>query len=189
MGPEQFFRRESDDGTAKASSKRLQDFTLLSSSLSNPGSRLLLGSDLIFPRGSQGWGEVYYELPPGAPVNLKVEVKGGEVYLNWEEPVETGGGIDGYVIYRKEKGGEWKEIGRVNGTEFVDREVKEGKEYYYRVCGVNSGGEGEKAEVKVKIEGGGGINWLLIIVVIVVGIGAGIGAWIFLKKRKEEINS
>ena len=144
---------------------------------------------LFSPGVHSGGGRCITNFPPGAPVNLKVEVKGGEVYLNWEEPLETGGGIDGYVIYRKEKGGEWKEIGRVNGTEFVDREVKEGKEYYYRVCGVNSGGEGERAEVKVKIEGGEGINWLLIIVVIVAGVGAGVGAWMFLKKRKEEINS
>jgi len=41
----------------------------------------------------------------------------------------------------------------------------------------------------VKIEGGEGINWLLIIVLIVAGVGAGVGAWMFLKKKGEEINS
>lgn len=127
--------------------------------------------------------EVYYELPPGAPLNLEVEVVGGDVRLHWEEPLSTGGGIDGYVIYRKEGGGEWKEIGRVNSTEYVDKEVKGGRVYYYRVAGVNSGGVGEGAEVKVEIEGGGGGSWVLIASIIGVIIACGVISFIYWRRR------
>jgi fibronectin type 3 domain-containing protein len=86
---------------------------------------------------------------PTQPENLKATAGDSYVYLNWDAPSDDGGSpIIGYRIYRgKELGGEvlLKEVGDV--YIFTDKNVENGRTYYYYVCTVNSVDIGEKSEV------------------------------------------
>jgi fibronectin type 3 domain-containing protein len=86
---------------------------------------------------------------PTQPENLKATAGDSYVYLNWDAPSDDGGSpITGYRIYRgKELGGEvlLKEVGDV--YIFTDKNVENGRTYYYYVCAVNSVDIGEKSEV------------------------------------------
>ncbi|MBQ4530018.1 MAG: N-acetylmuramoyl-L-alanine amidase [Lachnospiraceae bacterium] len=56
-------------------------------------------------------------------------------------------GAESYKIYRStEKDGSYKSIGTTKKTVYTDKKAKTGVEYYYKVCGVVKGYEGEFSE-------------------------------------------
>lgn len=84
---------------------------------------------------------------PRAPVGLKVSSKGTTVHLNWSPPTDNGGfAITGYKIYGGTSKDQLRFIGTTNGTEYIDKDVKAGKMYYYKVSAVNKKGEGKPTE-------------------------------------------
>ena len=43
-------------------------------------------------------------------------------------------GASGYIVYRKAKGGKWKQIGKTSKLYYVDKKAKSGTSYSYAVC-------------------------------------------------------
>ncbi|MFP4017560.1 MAG: fibronectin type III domain-containing protein, partial [Halanaerobiales bacterium] len=70
----------------------------------------------------------------------------------------------GFVIEKLNETGEWEEIFTTvyDVTEFIDKGLKPGTEYQYRIKAVNSAGESDYAECQVITEGIAGISWEVI---------------------------
>ncbi len=84
---------------------------------------------------------------PTVPMFLSVEGGIGEIQLSWEAPVDMGGDIQHYVIYRSLDGDEsiLETIGNV--TEYVDTTTEIGVAYGYRVAASNGAGEGPRTDL------------------------------------------
>lgn len=85
---------------------------------------------------------------PDGPENLQARKGDRELKLSWEAPNSDGGAIvTGYKIYRGEKSGEEKFIAKIsdkNVFTYLDKNLLNGKTYYYRISALNVVGEGEK---------------------------------------------
>ena len=69
----------------------------------------------------------------------------GSVSLSWAKPKDDGGGkIEGYIVEKKSKDGEWEEVTPVpiRDTQAKIKDVKEGEECQFRVKAVNAAGPG-----------------------------------------------
>ncbi|MCK5559249.1 MAG: fibronectin type III domain-containing protein, partial [Thermoplasmata archaeon] len=84
---------------------------------------------------------------PGVPENLKIELVNGNVLLSWDPPPSDGGlSIERYKIYRKTKDFEFMELTSVDDLTYLDKNVLNKNEYYYKVSALNLIGEGETTE-------------------------------------------
>ena len=104
--------------------------------------------------GGFGWdiedGGLGPDSAPGAPRDLQATPGDGEVALAWEPPVSDGGStITGYNIYRSDaEDGEYVLVGtNSTATGFVDEDVENGIEYFYKVTAVNAIDEGPPSMV------------------------------------------
>ncbi len=68
-----------------------------------------------------------------APVIKSAKGSGDGITVKWK----ASDGAKGYRLQRKAGSGEWKKIANVNGTSYTDKDVKNDKAYYYRVCAYN----------------------------------------------------
>ncbi len=102
----------------------------------------------ILPRGQEDIKKAAAVTKPGAPENLSAEITESlSVMLKWNPPADNGGAeITEYKIYKGTESGKEEFLKSVSDTQFEDKEVEEGKTYYYYVTAVNSAGEGEKSE-------------------------------------------
>lgn len=84
---------------------------------------------------------------PGAPKNVTVMVADHKIHLSWEMSSEQG--IAGYHIYRKDTIS--AEINLIDSTlirQYIDKNVKNGKIYYYEISAVNlKGYEGKRSDM------------------------------------------
>uniref|UniRef100_A0AC35TXM9 Ig-like domain-containing protein n=1 Tax=Rhabditophanes sp. KR3021 TaxID=114890 RepID=A0AC35TXM9_9BILA len=94
---------------------------------------------------------------PGKPINMEAaDISEDHLTLQWDSPTDDGGSpVTGYVVERRDKDGkDWSEVGKVDAVDdqpgkkcqLVDSNVKEGKEYYYRVKAVNQAGPGDPCD-------------------------------------------
>jgi len=66
---------------------------------------------------------------PACPVVEKLPAEATEITLKWNAQ----NGIDGYYVYRKIAGGEWKKIAETTKTQYHDENAEIGVKYSYRV--------------------------------------------------------
>jgi predicted phage tail protein len=81
--------------------------------------------------------------PPGTPVVENITPNSAT--LAWTKPTDAGGGkIKGYIVEVKPKDGDWTEVNSVptKDTSLTVPNLKEGKEYQFRVKAVNEAGPG-----------------------------------------------
>ena len=52
------------------------------------------------------------------------------VQVKWKKVT----GASGYIVYRKTKGGKWKQIAKTSKLYYLDKKAKSGTSYYYSVC-------------------------------------------------------
>jgi len=85
---------------------------------------------------------------PGQVGYLEAKGKNASIELSWAEPADNGGSaITVYRIYRGLSETNFTKIAEVNTTNYVDKNLKNGVRYYYRVSAVNDAGEGQGAVV------------------------------------------
>ncbi len=90
------------------------------------------------------WTFRYPPSPPGSPQDLKAIPRDREVFLSWQPPAFDGGSVlTGYAIYRGMDAGNLTPI-VVWGTdtEYTDRGLENGVDYFYAVSARNEIGEG-----------------------------------------------
>lgn len=84
---------------------------------------------------------------PSEPLNLTTSSPlTGEVVLNWNTPLDTGGSsITGYIIQRKQLlDPSWTTVTTTGVVlTYTDTGLTSGKTYYYQVAAINSQGQGE----------------------------------------------
>jgi hypothetical protein len=84
-------------------------------------------------------------IPPGQPRYFEAKFQGaGTVVFDWKAPVANDGGIlKSYCIeWRELPDGDWAECGSTTDREKTLLNQPRGKELEYRVCGLNSAGQG-----------------------------------------------
>ncbi|WP_233706540.1 fibronectin type III domain-containing protein [Helicobacter marmotae] len=78
--------------------------------------------------------------PPSTPNHFNGSMQEGKAVLSWQTPSDDR--ILSYVVYRKE-GGLWTQSARfvdIYDTQFIDKEMQEGKSYTYSVVSVDKNG-------------------------------------------------
>ena len=134
---------------------------------------------------------------PYPPWNLTAEVSENGVKLRWlYNPVNISTGLQSFYIYRGTEPGNMKLIGKIEspkgpedvGTSIIeynytDRNVSEGKKYYYYVTAVSDVGEGLKSEMVV-VEVPSPMNVKILYSVVVIGVVAVIVSFVYFRKRK-----
>ncbi|KAH3877136.1 hypothetical protein DPMN_000993, partial [Dreissena polymorpha] len=103
---------------------------------------------------------IFAKLPydkPGAPGTPKCKTTTEDsITLQWTPPKKDGGNpVTGYVLEKKEKGdNKWSKcsFADIPETEFTVKGLQEGKEYDFRVAGVNNAGTGDFAETTAPIK-------------------------------------
>ncbi|MCD6111554.1 MAG: fibronectin type III domain-containing protein, partial [Thermoplasmata archaeon] len=86
--------------------------------------------------------------------SVKYSKKDKAVLLTWSGVENDGGSeVTGYIIYRGEEGGAVREYAMVDGDArmYVDRDVKDGVRYTYRIRAVNAEGVGSAVERSVYV--------------------------------------
>jgi hypothetical protein len=89
-------------------------------------------------------------LPPG---NIKIEESNNQIVLSWIEPLSTGeNNLAGYKVYKSRNSGQY--LGSLNQElfskrEFVDRDVKNGENYFYVITAVDT--EGNESSFSLEI--------------------------------------
>ncbi len=99
--------------------------------------------------------DLFAPAPPTRPVAVQ---EGAVVRLFWDPNEEKD--LSGYRICRRRGGGDWEllEAGPVNATLFVDRDVRPGERYFYRVTALdratppNESGYSEEADILVALD-------------------------------------
>ena len=88
----------------------------------------------------------FVSVTAGAPGQPRVDkVTANSATLSWDKPLDTGNGkIQGYIVEVKPADGDWIEVPGmpVKENEFTVPNLKEGKEYQFRVKAVNEAGPG-----------------------------------------------
>ena len=78
-----------------------------------------------------------------------MDVSSGSITLSWSRPQsDGGGGIRGYIIEKRENGGDvWQKCNHapVNSQNFAVMNMIEGREYEFRVFAVNDAGYSESS--------------------------------------------
>ena len=102
-----------------------------------------------------GWGGKKAPTPlvvPGQPKYLAIVSQGeGAVELGWKKPDE-GGAVAAYRVQRRERpAGAWQDVAMAVVTTASLTEQPRGKEYEYRVIGVNKAGEGEPSNIQMAV--------------------------------------
>jgi len=99
-------------------------------------------------RGTRGFIYAFIGVP-SAPQDLSIEVEHRELVLNWEPPLDMGGGeIIGYRIYKGTSPDRIRLTSVVHDTlTYTDDNVTVSRTYYYQVTAINFAGEGEKSEI------------------------------------------
>jgi fibronectin type 3 domain-containing protein len=122
--------------------------------------------------------------PPGKPSDLHVSVDEGQVTLTWSHPSQSGAAaITGYKVYRGTTPGLLTLVATVDGTTFVDTDVKENPRYYYQVSAVSSAGEGPATGEVVAVIIASIPSYLWMVIIGAVGAIVAIGAvLIYLRK-------
>ena len=96
---------------------------------------------------------------PSAPQDLEATPGTGQVELNWEPPLEKGGGgFIGYNIYRGTDSEDLERVAEVgeDTTSYLDEDVIGDRTYYYRVSAVSGDGEGEESN---DVEATPSVDW------------------------------
>jgi len=128
---------------------------------------------------------------PGPPISLLLEEGTGKVTMTWNAPLEKGGTeITHYVVYRGDSPTVMIPIANVNGTWYVDRDVKDGATYYYKVTAVNGKGEGDPTmpiKISLKAKEGKTLDALILpmVVAVVIAVVAIAMLLLFLRRKKE----
>ncbi len=99
--------------------------------------------------------DLFAPSPPTRPVAVQ---EGAVVRLFWDPNEEKD--LSGYRIRRRRGRGDWEvlEAGPVSGTSFVDRDVRPGERYFYRVTALdratppNESGFSEEADILVALD-------------------------------------
>ena len=82
------------------------------------------------------------ELPP-ISANLSATFVNGSVSLDWNAPVNGGGNITSYSIFRGVDRSTMEFLTSTSGTEFLDDDVLRNETYFYQVKALNGDGEGD----------------------------------------------
>ena len=84
-------------------------------------------------------------IPPAAPLNLKVSISGSFAYLTWQKGDDR---QTGYVLKRKQSvDGAYEALASVSNDSYSDNSISSGNTYWYRVFGINEYGEGTGSNV------------------------------------------
>ena len=91
---------------------------------------------------------LYYQYVPKSPGNLQASMGRKWIDIRWDKPENANTvGLSGYDVYRSMDGVNYEKIGEVSNEKFNDKNVVEGRTYYYYVVGKNANGvEGNKSE-------------------------------------------
>lgn len=95
---------------------------------------------------------------PSAPQNIEVtQVASQSVSIQWDAPADNGGSsITGYVVYQRENGGAWVDMGTQlpGDTDYTANSLTNGYSYTFKVAAYNNGsrtatpgGEGAESDV------------------------------------------
>ncbi|MEA3558360.1 MAG: hypothetical protein U9R75_03815 [Candidatus Thermoplasmatota archaeon] len=83
------------------------------------------------------------ESVPGEVLNLMINETGGQVNLDWEPPIDSGGWpVQEYKIMRGSSPDDLVSIGFSDSTSFIDNTTDRGNTYYYSVRALNALGPG-----------------------------------------------
>ena len=132
------------------------------------------------------------------PWNLRAEISEGRVILQWKyNPANISNVLRYFYIYRGTDAEDVKLIGKIvvknpedvggnilNFT-YTDRNVSEGKRYYYYVTAVSDVGEGLKSEMVV-VEVPPAMNMKILYSAMVIGVVAVVAALYYLKRIRRE---
>ena len=84
-------------------------------------------------------------IPPAAPLNLKISISGSFASLTWQKGDDR---QTGYVLKRKQSvDGTYEAIASMNTDSYSDNSISSGNTYWYRVFGTNEYGEGMGSNV------------------------------------------
>jgi len=127
--------------------------------------------------------------PPTAPLDLKVRTSGNKVVLSWKDPVWTGGlPVQGYKVYRGTSKDDLVEIATVKELTFADKNVTEGKQYYYQVTALNKKGEGQPTTiVRASVESPMKLYLLPTLIMIIIILVIAIVVVAFVVRRKKQV--
>lgn len=88
---------------------------------------------------------------PGPVVDLKVlAVTKSSCTIGWKKPRSDGGSrITGYVVDFLTEENKWQRVMKSLSLQYSAKDLKEGKEYTFRVSAENENGEGTPSEIVV----------------------------------------
>ena len=96
------------------------------------------------PEGQySGFSQTTIIMPPNAPVGVRIAGWGpDQCEVQWER---TLAGVKSFEVFRADGGAEYRSVAKVPGSEarFVDKSVKRGQSYAYKVAALNAGGSSE----------------------------------------------
>lgn len=127
---------------------------------------------------------------PGPPISFALEGSTDKVTLTWSAPVENGGtDVISYVVYRGESSNVLIPIAKVNGTWYIDHDVKKGFNYYYKIAAINGRGEGGSTQAQVvslKVEKKQATNnYLIPVLAIIIAVVVIIVAFLLYRWQKK----
>ncbi|MCK5558973.1 MAG: fibronectin type III domain-containing protein, partial [Thermoplasmata archaeon] len=88
---------------------------------------------------------------PASPRELKAKLENDNVYLSWAPPSDDGGlQILEYKIYRGTQNEKYRYLSKVPAaiTEYTDKDIQDGKKYYYYVTAENEVGESQTSNIE-----------------------------------------
>lgn len=88
---------------------------------------------------------------PGAVIDFKaLSITKDSIHIGWKKPISDGGShISAYLLELQEGEEKYMELVKGKVMSHMMVELKEGKEYSYRVKAINESGEGPPSELTV----------------------------------------